>query len=562
MKAHYTVVVIGSGYGGGIAASRMARAGQQVCLLERGKEIHPGDYPNTESQTIEQMQLDTPDGHIGSPTGLYDFHLNKEIDVFVGCGLGGTSLVNANVSLHAKPWVFEDKRWPEQLRDDLCTRVEDGYRRAEEMLQPIPYPPDRDWPALPKQQALKRSAYVMQAPFDRPPINVTFKEGKNHAGVEQHACTLCGDCVTGCNYGAKNTTLMNYLPDAKRHGAEIYVEVSVRRLERADDRWLVHCELLNDDCGDSDDRERIVSADIVILAAGTLGSTEILLRSKAKGLSLSDHLGRHFTGNGDVLAFGYNNSPVINGIGFGNRDPNSLRPVGPTITGMIDLRDQPDPTQGIVIEEGAIPGALSTGLPIIFAGLAKVFGHDGSQNGWAELARKFRELDSWLRGPYHGAVHHTQTYLAMTHDDGRGRMLLEDDRLRISWPRVGDQCIIRTVNERLKEATRALGGIYVQNPLWSWLFNRNLITVHPLGGCVMAERAEDGVVNHKGQVFKKDHGAEVYDGLYVCDGSIIPRPLGVNPLLTISALAERCCALIAEDHGWTIKYETEVKSEK
>ena len=79
----------------------------------------------------------------------------------------------------------------------------------------------------------------MRENFYRTPINVTFADGDNHVGVEQHACTLCGDCMTGCNYGAKNTTLMNYLPDAKNHGAEIYTQTSVRRIEHAQDRWVV-----------------------------------------------------------------------------------------------------------------------------------------------------------------------------------------------------------------------------------------------------------------------------------------------------------------------------------
>src|SRR5215831_13527943 len=103
IKDHYEVVVIGSGYGGSIAASRMARAGRKVCLLERGKEFQPGEYPDTEPQVLRQLQTDLPEGHIGSHLGLYDFRINKEVNVFLGCGLGGTSLVNANVALKAEP---------------------------------------------------------------------------------------------------------------------------------------------------------------------------------------------------------------------------------------------------------------------------------------------------------------------------------------------------------------------------------------------------------------------------------------------------------------------------
>src|SRR5713226_925561 len=90
IQDRYSVVVVGSGYGGGIAASRMARAGQSVCVLERGREFQPGEYPNTEPAALGEMQFDSPPGHLGSRSGLYDFRLNPSMNVFLGCGLGGT----------------------------------------------------------------------------------------------------------------------------------------------------------------------------------------------------------------------------------------------------------------------------------------------------------------------------------------------------------------------------------------------------------------------------------------------------------------------------------------
>ena len=554
IRDHYTVVVVGSGYGGGIAASRMARAGQQVCVLERGKEFQPGEYPRTEREALPEIQADLPGEHVGSRTGLYDLHVNKDINVFVGCGLGGTSLVNANVSLRAEPRVFTDPRWPAELRADLGTLIEEGYARAEEMLKPTPLPPEI---SLPKTQALQKSAVALHENCYRPPINVTFNAfpgGINHVGVEQRPCSLCGDCVSGCNEAAKNTVLMNYLPDAKNHGAEIYTQVSVRRLERRDGRWLVHYQVFDVGRERFDAPMLFVRADIVVLAAGTLGSTEILLRSRAAGLTLSERVGERFTGNGDVLAFGYNNDDSINGIGFGHHQAGEIEPVGPCITGVIDSRARPELGDGMVIEEGSIPGAFAGFLAPAFAAAAALVGKDSDESVMHLAHEKTRELQSLVLGAYRGAVHNTQTYLVMTHDDGAGRMHLEDDRLRVEWPGVGAQDIFQTVNARLAAATRALGGTYVKNPMWSTLLNHELITVHPLGGCVIADDAERGVVNHKGQVFCAPRGAAVYDSLYVSDGSVIPRPLGVNPLLTISALAERCCALMARDRGWSIDY--------
>lgn len=553
LKNHYTVVVVGSGYGGGIAASRLARAGQQVCVLERGKEFQPGEYPNTETTALGEMQVDLPQQHVGSRTGLYDFHVNSDINVFVGCGLGGTSLVNANVSLKAEPRVFDDIRWPKALRDDVNTLLAQGYQRAQAMLKPNPYP--ENFPPLPKLQALEKSSKYLNEKFYRTPINVTFQDGVNHVGVEQKECNLCGDCVSGCNNHAKNTVLMNYLPDAKNHGAEIYTQVSVRRIEHQDGRWLVHYQLLNAGQEKFDAPTMFVSADIVILAAGTLGSTEILLRSKAHGLTVSDKLGDNFTGNGDVLAFGYNTEQVINGVGFGDRPTEGREPVGPCITGIIDMREQPQLDNGLVIEEGSIPGGLAGILPTTFAAAAKLLGKDTDSGIGDFAAEKTRELESLTRGAYTGAVRNTQTYLVMTHDDAAGRMYLQDDRLRIEWKDVGRQPIFQRVNNRLTEATEPLGGTQIPNPIWTDAFGHDLVTVHPLGGCILAEDAEHGVVNHKGQVFAKQQGQAVYENLYVADGSVIPRTLGVNPLLTISAVAERCCALIAQDRGWTINYD-------
>jgi len=565
LKEHYAVVVIGSGYGAAIAASRLARAGKQVCVLERGREFQPGEYPNRSTEAVAEMQAHTPEvPQFGSRAGLYDFHIHPDINVFVGCGLGGTSLVNANVALRAEPRVFDDPRWPRELRNpkpvdrtlemDHTTPLEEGYARAEEMLKPNPYP--QSGPELPKLRALEESARHLGQKFYRVPINVNFTiEGANHVGVEQHKCADCGDCVTGCNYAAKNTLIMNYLPDAVNHGAEIFTEVSVRWVERKGNQWVVQCEVLGAGREKFKAPAVAVTADIVVLGAGTLGSTEILLRSAQHGLLLSSQLGERFTGNGDVLAFGYNTAQVINGVGWGHHTAGQIPPVGPCITGIIDMRHQPALTDGMVAEEGSPPGALGVFLPAAFEAAAAVAGRAEPVAGAQLIEEKAREVLSDFEGPYRGAVNRSQTYLVMTHDNGRGRMALDDkDNLELSWPGVGDQPIFAQVNARLKQATEALGGVFVHNPLWSKLLHRNLTTVHPLGGCVMAEDASGGVVNHKGQVFSGTAGTGVYDSLYVADGSVIPTPLGVNPLLTISAVAERTMALLAQDRGWQIDY--------
>jgi cholesterol oxidase len=548
----YDIVVVGSGYGGAIAASRLARAGRSVCVLERGSELQPGEYPDTLAEASTQMQVDTPAGRIGPATGLYDFRVNQDINVFVGCGLGGTSLVNANVSLEADPRVMQDPCWPAEVRADLGTRMADGYRRAKAMLGAAPYP--HDAPSLSKLAAHERSSQRFAA-FYRPPINVTFQRSTNHAGVQQEACNGCGDCVTGCNVGAKNTVLMNYLPDARNFGARIFTQATVRYVERRGKEWLVHFTAV----GAQQDRftaaTQTVRASVVVLAAGTLGSTEILLRSRQEGLTVSDALGRRFTGNGDVLAFAYNNDVAVNGVGFGNQPAAGRQPVGPCITSVIDLRDTAAVDDGMVIEEGSLPGLLAPILPLALATAAQTLGRDTDGGVWDAIRERQRELESLALGAYRGALAATQTYLVMAHDDANGRMVLEGDRLRIHWPTVGSQPVFERANANLGKATEPLGGTLVPNPIWSELLQHRLVTVHPLGGCAMAASAATGVVDHKCRVFAATQGTEVHEGLYVSDGAVVPRSLGVNPLLTICALAERMCVLLAADRGWTIDFD-------
>src|SRR4029077_17962249 len=113
--------------------------------------------------------------------------------------------------------------------------------------------------------------------------NVAFEDGPNYAGIEQKKCSNCGDCVSGCNVGAKRTLLVNYLPDAVRHGAEIFCEVSRSHLSRDNGKWIVHVELLDAGRERYDAPPAFVTADMVFVAAGVFGSTEILHRSRAKG---------------------------------------------------------------------------------------------------------------------------------------------------------------------------------------------------------------------------------------------------------------------------------------
>ncbi|QDU65395.1 alpha/beta fold hydrolase [Engelhardtia mirabilis] len=548
LEPRYDVVVVGSGYGAAIAACRLARAGQSVCVLERGREFDR--FPTTLGAAKDELSftLTTREAsaRLGNPNGLYDFRVNDDVNVFQGNGLGGTSLINANVALRPTPEVFEGDAWPDALVEDGGEGLERGFQRAEAMLQPTPYPAGA--PELKKLSALERSAEALGAGhcFYRPPINVAFEDRVNAAGVTQVACNLCGDCVTGCNTGSKGTLTQNYLPDAVRHGAEIFTEASVRHVERQGDGWVVHFDAL---CAGRElfgDQELFVRAGRVVLGAGALGSTEILLRSAARGLSLSPRLGARFTGNGDVLAFAYNADERIDGVGAGDDEPDPEHPVGPCITGIIDLRDREGVAHDMVIEEGSLPGLARDFLGGALAVAAKLDGEDTDSGFMDSIGERLRQ---WGIGGK--ALDHTQTFLVMSHDDGAGRLELDGDHVRVHWEDYADQPIFEEVDRTLYQASVPLGATYVRNPGSTEMLGERLVTVHPLGGCPMGADASRGVVDHAGRVFRGD-GAEgaVHEGLYVLDGSIIPRPLGVNPLLTISALAERACEIMAQDAGW------------
>lgn len=559
LKMQYDVVVVGSGYGGSIAASRMSRCGKKVCLLEKGKEFLPGQFPSNLREAVKEMQFNKGTLESGSENGLYEFVLGSEISVFKGCGLGGTSLVNANVSIEPDPRVLEQPEWPQAFRSNLDD-FREGIRHARAMLKPAQYPEGKSgYPVLNKTEAMRKSAAFMSEEFRLLDINVNFADQfPNHVGVDQPKCLNCGDCVTGCNVGAKNTTAMNYLPDAYNHGAEIFTEISVRHVERneADNKWRIYFYPLN--CG----REKFkapamfVEAAMVFLSAGSLGSTEILLRSAKNGLQLSSMLGKRFTGNGDVLGFGYNNDVPVNGVGRGGTlTPGKVDDVGPCITSIIDMRNRTPFTNGMTLEEGSFPGPIKSILVSALVSFSRLMGKDSDRGFKDWLNEKWRELVSIFRGPFKGAVNRTQIYLVMTHDDGNGEIGLSgEDEVNIKWKGVGKQDIFKKVSGELASATTALGGNIIPNPAWHKVLDYDLVTVHPLGGCAMGDHAGNGVVDHKGQVFRGTSGNELQPGLYVMDGAIIPRPVGTNPLLTISALAERNCKLIAREMGASIPY--------
>ncbi|KAJ9142677.1 Cholesterol oxidase [Pleurostoma richardsiae] len=570
LRSSYDCIVIGSGYGGGVAASRMARAGESVCVLERGKERWPGEYPNGPKEAFDQLHYSgnfAPgflDGSLvegGDPTGMYHLIFGKGQNAVVCNGLGGTSLMNANVFLEADEDTLAMKMWPSDIRDHKGA-LDEYYEKARKVLQPKRYP--EDWPKLPKMELLKKQAeYLgMADKFHRVEQTTRFRNGPNSCGVEMSPSALTGQDCTGVNDGSKNTTLVTYLADAWNWGAEMFCECEVRYIEKVKDErggYLVYFAWHGRNRGHfkanlHGDLMWVHAKKAVFLGAGTIGTTEILLRSKAMGLSMSDNVGQNMSGNGDILAFGYNTDYEVNSIG--RPFPSPYNPVGPCITGIIDnRRGHENPLDGFVIEEGAVPQALA---PFLQTMLDLMPGSSSSEETISDRAHAaLARWGSRLLGPYFkkGAIERTQIYLIMSHDSNQAMLTLKDDKPVLEFLGVGRSDHVKYLNNLLIKATQAVGGTFVQTPFFA-LMGQQQVTVHPIGGACMARdgTGETGVTNHLGEVFSGP-GKETHDGLIVTDAAIIPGALGANPFATITALAERSVAEYCKKKQLTISEE-------
>lgn len=590
----FDVVVVGSGYGGAVAAARFARANYRVCVLERGREYLAGEFPSQLGDLPAHIRFRRADwgNTVANPLGLFDISFGAQVATLTGNALGGGSQINANVGIRADRELFKQPEWPREFRDDPAC-LDGYYAEAERSLGITPYPNQE----LPRYANLAQLAAAIAREVREDdwedggepgvvcypaPLAVSFADGPNAFGIEQKKCVGCGDCVTGCNFQAKNTLTMNYLPDAVAHGAKIYTGVTVAAVDPRSGvernasrrrRGLIEC------LGDTDMFKRVylrrtedvlryrddssadpmvlepeatpienlryVTARIVVLAAGAVGSTEILLRSRdLLDLQLSPALGAGFSANGDGLGFGTLQDHPVDGVGCGARGTPDRADVGPTITGVIDTRARVSIDKGGLIEDGAIPGAIA--------------------HLWQEMlaaSASFGQLDRWTVFREHGdraGLHpefrtHTQTFLLMGRDDAGGTIRLRDGHPEIRWPGAMEQEAVRR-GHRLAALSQEQGGLYVKSPLSNPLSDAIqsvldgpmvkgiALTVHPLGGCRMGDSFETAVVSHRGEVYSSEGGG-TYDNLFVWDGAILPGALAVNPFLTITALAERAADL-------------------
>ncbi|MGD9783974.1 MAG: GMC family oxidoreductase N-terminal domain-containing protein [Hyphomicrobiaceae bacterium] len=534
LERRYDAIVVGSGYGGAVAASHLARAGQRVCVLEQGRAFRAGDFPSRLGELLSEVEYRDGWIRLGSRLSLFHFRAGEDLHVMVGRGVGGGSLVNAAVAMRPDLAELKSRGWPVELVDDPA--FIGGYERAEAMLG---VSCDPDVAGDDNFKALATLAEAVGAKAEPVPCAIAFRARVNAAGVMQYACRRCGDCWYGCNIGAKTSVALTYLPDAVDHGAHIFQRTRVRQVVGTVDGLEVLVQPIDEKGRLVDGGERTVTAPLVILAAGALGSPEILLRSREAGLPVSHRVGEGFSANGDDLAFMSLLPHDVRAVALGHPPRRQdAAPPGANTTGMIRF-----PAEG-----DAPPMLLQGGMmAFVIAALAPI-----PQLFRLRLGRVWRMLRA---GPFGGERARAQTLYIMGHDTAGGRVTLDRDTAAVSWPGVGDEPVFARAREILERAAERLGAEYVSNPLASFWMGRKRITVHPLGGCRIGRDAGDGVVDDRGRVYDARANSsarrEPIPGLYVMDGSVMPGSLGANPLLTIAAFAERAMHLLSKERGWS-----------
>ncbi|MGH9812969.1 MAG: GMC family oxidoreductase, partial [Candidatus Acidiferrales bacterium] len=334
----------------------------------------------------------------------------------------------------------------------------------------------------------------------------------------QKPCNLCGTCVFGCDRHSKNTLDLTYMKRAEALGAEVWPLCEVTRIAPDGIGYEVSFHRLED----SAPKEPRVRGRSLFLAAGSLGTTELLLRARDLDRTLSNlspRLGHNWSANGDFFAGLLNSRQPI------------IPTRGPSVAAAADASDL-----GFYLMEGAIPSSLATARPTRATLVGTLF-------ALAELLflrsrGKRVGRESCGDSETEALLQNLGAFFLMGRDASDGRLALDaNGELQLLWNWRESEPLLSAMRRYLEELGRGYGGsMLIPQPWWPL----TLGTVHPLGGCSMGRDASEGVADPFGRVFG-------YENLYVCDGSLIPRALGVPPSMTIAALAEHVAesALVA-----------------
>jgi cholesterol oxidase len=555
----FDAVVIGSGFGGAVTAYRLAKGGLSVCVLERGKPFGPGDF----ARTPHAMSRNFWDPSQGLQ-GLYDIWSFQHLEAVVSAGLGGGSLIYANV------FIRKDERWFAETRADGSSapwpvtreELDPHYDEVEAIIRPRRYPfEDPPYRHTPKTDAFQKAAETVGVDWHLPELAVTFgNEGERPIPGEpieesvrnlhdrtRYTCRLVGECDVGCNFGSKNSLDYNYLTLASRlHGAELRTRCEVRSFApRPGGGYVVsYVEHVDENEGRQTDTGKLPQVEIaakrLIVSAGTLGTPFLFLRNRAAFPRLSDSLGTHFSGNGDLLTFSAHARKRLNG----EQVQWIIEPsFGPVITSTIRVDDTADGGSGpgYYIQEGGYPAFLSwMQESLALPGEVSRVSRFVLRRLWDRLTAKPHSDISAELSKVIGNTERSATLLPMLgmgRDTPDGVMSLRDGFLEVDWRTEGSEAYFDRVRATMRALTEALGGQLQEKPLWRFM---RVITVHPLGGCPMGHDESEGFVDPFGRVFG-------YPGLHVADGSVMPGPVGPNPSFTIAALADRFADAILDE---------------
>jgi cholesterol oxidase len=518
------IVIVGSGFGGAVAACRLAGPERTVVVLERGRDWSKMKTPTPQRGLDYFYSSRLPHWF----NGWLDLRVLDQMVVATGAGVGGGSLIYANVCVDAPDRVFESG-WPSQITADEMRRY---YGKVNKVLDPQEIPAGQ---INPRMAMLSRAAHKMDLDSRYRPLPLAVRFDNTAPDTDKApwrdpgvyapgTCVHCGNCVVGCVNGAKKTLDQNYLAEAKEHGAEIWPLSMVTHIEEGPSGgWRVHYLDVGAGLGR---RKREIDSKIVILAAGSIGSTEILLRSRDGFRTLKKlprALGKGWSPNGDFLT-----------LAKYKGEERPLEPTkGPTIGGVIDCLDGVDlPDDNMIGYDGRIY-VEDGGLPNFGAHLLKSWEKKRGPKGWAyRKARSLTDFSDMI--PWFG----------QSIDAADGEFSLQNPlkfwraRTQLNWNPQRSVSAMDTFQDVHVAMTKATGGQPIPFATWSRL--RMLVTPHPLGGCNMASAPGAGVTNHMGEVFG-------YENLFVLDGSVIPRAIGRNPSKTIAAVAERSCEKLLEE---------------
>lgn len=504
-------VVIGSGFGGAVAALRLAEKGYSVTVLESGRHFRDEDFARTSWDLRRFLWL--PRLFL---TGIQRLTLLDDALVLSGAGVGGGSLVYANTMMEPGSAFYAS---PEvrRLAPDLRARLAPHFAAARRMLgaarAPTLAPADEVLKTIAEESGRGDAFAPVDAAvfFGAPGVTVPdpYFGGR---GPARAGCTSCGGCMTGCRHNAKNTLTKNYLHLAAGLGAKVYALTTARAVEAEDGGYVVRVRRSGWGRG-----EKRVRARRLVVSAGVLGTLRLLLSPRTRLPGLSPRLGRDVRTNSEVLS------------------------------GVTDLRTDRDWSRGLAISaemrlddetrvEAVRYGAGSDAMALLAA---------RDVPGATRGARAARLLVRALTRPLEtarflvpfGWARRSTVLLFMSTAESRLRLELRGGRLR-SRPEDGavpPPADFPAAARVLRRFAELVGGV-AQVSAASSLLGLST-TAHILGGAVMGTGPDDGVVGLDGRAFGRE-------GLWILDGSVVPGNLGANPSLTIAALAEHAMSLV------------------